>query len=67
MQEASSMAVHLCPDSIFNEIKNPLILDISAAPGGENTLISAMIAEKGDGTLISNDIITSKGLMFWKV
>ncbi|MCB9310264.1 MAG: hypothetical protein H6567_09415 [Lewinellaceae bacterium] len=60
VQEASSMAVQFALDFIFNDIKNPLILDISAAPGGKSTLISAMIAEKGDGTLISNDIITSR-------
>ncbi|MEZ4911404.1 MAG: hypothetical protein R2774_11130 [Saprospiraceae bacterium] len=60
VQEASSMSVYYVLDMILTKMNNPVILDISAAPGGKSTIISSMLKSRNDGILVSNDIISSR-------
>lgn len=60
VQEASSMSLFYILENILSNMKDPLVLDISAAPGGKSTLISSMLHRNNHGILVSNDIITSR-------
>ena len=56
-QEAGSMFL----ETVLNQLdlpKNPLVLDLCAAPGGKSTLIASFL--KNEGLLVSNEVIHTR-------
>ena len=57
VQEASSMFLEQAVRQHLHE-KNPLVLDLCAAPGGKSTHLASLL--NGKGLLVSNEIIRSR-------
>ncbi len=58
VQEAASMSLETILEELLNNIENPCILDLCAAPGGKSTLIASYL--NGRGTLVANEVIKSR-------
>lgn len=57
VQESSSMFIWQVMEQLFDD-KNIRVLDACASPGGKSTLVASWL--KGNGLLISNDVIKSR-------
>ncbi len=58
VQEASSMVIYSVVSEIIESLKEPVVLDLCASPGGKSTAI--LDAMKGNGTLVCNEVIQSR-------
>lgn len=57
VQEASSMFLWHVLQSVIDQEKHKLVLDLCAAPGGKSTLLSSFF---GNGLVVSNEVIKSR-------
>lgn len=61
VQEAGSMLIEGLLKQVIDELQEPLVLDLCAAPGGKSTHLLSMM--KGKGVLVSNETIASRNLI----
>ncbi len=59
VQEASSMFLHTILQSLNKSLKEPLVLDLCAAPGGKSTLLLDWL-QQVNGFLVANEVVSNR-------
>jgi 16S rRNA C967 or C1407 C5-methylase (RsmB/RsmF family)/NOL1/NOP2/fmu family ribosome biogenesis protein len=58
VQEASGMFLAHVIEQILDQIQNPIVLDLCAAPGGKSTLLQSVLPP--ESLLVSNEVIKTR-------
>jgi len=61
VQEAGSMLIESLLKPVIDELKDPLVLDLCAAPGGKSTHLLSMM--QGRGVLVANETVASRNII----